>query len=43
MERPKAAGMFAICPGFTMSANHLVENPFIGKVTPPFGPWKDST
>ena len=43
MERPNDTGMFAICPGFRMSANHLVETPTIGKVTPPFGPWNDST
>jgi hypothetical protein len=35
--------MFAICPGLMMFSNQWVDTPTIGKVTPPLGPWKDST
>ena len=42
-DRLNDTGMFAICPGSTMSRNQLSEVPTIGKVTPPFGPWNDST
>ncbi len=35
--------MFAICPFLRMLANQVVDTPTMGKVTPPFGPWKDST
>jgi hypothetical protein len=38
IERPNDAGMFAIWPGLTMSANQVSDIPTIGNVTPPFGP-----
>ena len=41
IERPNDTGMFAICPGLTMSSNHTVEKPTIGNVAPPRGPWND--
>ena len=40
-DRPKETGMLAIWSGLTMSSNHTVEKPTIGKVTPPCRPWKD--
>ena len=43
IERVKETGMFAIWPGLNMSRNQLSEAPTIGNVTPPFGPWNDST
>ena len=42
-ERPNETGISAIWPGRRMSANHLVDTPTMGKVTPPAGPWNDST
>ena len=42
-ERLKLSGMLAIWPGSQISANHTREKPVIGKVTPPFSPWNDST
>ena len=42
MERPKETGMLAIWPGRQTSRNQSSDTPTRGKVTPPFGPWKDS-
>ena len=35
--------MLAIWPGLMMFSNQCVEVPTMGKVTPPFTPWKDRT
>ena len=43
IDRPNDTGMFAIWPGLTISWNQMVEVPTMGNVTPPFGPWNDST
>jgi hypothetical protein len=43
IDRVKDAGMFAIIPGLNTSRNQENEMPTIGKVTPPLGPWNDST
>ena len=42
-DRVNEAGMFAIIPGLNTSRNQENETPTIGKVTPPLGPWNDST
>ena len=43
IDRSNDTGMFAIWPGLTMFSNQTVEVPTMGKVTPPSGPWNDST
>ena len=43
IERPKALQMSITPTPSNSDSNQKVEKPRIGKVSPPSGPWKDST